>query len=401
MKNLITLYRFEMKKIFLRKMVWITVGLMLVLIAGTVYGQLIGTYDVDGKKVGSNYAVFLQSREYERELSGRLLDQELLDETWEAYGKIPDISGHYSGTEEYWESAFGYSAVFGVAGNCMDMDTTELLDWKPDEEELYRRRQETLELLWNSTYLTEGEKEYWRRQEQSVEKPFVYAYKEGWWVMLDSLYTIGTITLLTIAVCLSNVFTTEQVRKTDQLIFCSRHGKRALYLAKLLAGISFAAATALFYILVEAVLVLPVYGWDGFSSLFQLIYPDCSAHISAGQAVLISYGLLLAAAVFMGIFTMVLSEILKNGVGTLAVISGIIIFSMFVDIPGHVRILSQAWDYLPNNFLAIWSIFDCRLVSFAGRYFTNVQFVPVLYMVISGTLSAAGFQLYQRYQVNR
>ncbi len=398
MKNLKTLYQFEMKKIFGRKIVWITVVIMLLLTASTVCSQLLGTYYIDEKKIDSNYAIFQRSRTYEKTLSGRPIDQRLLEETWDAYGKIPDTSGHYAGTKEYWTYAFPYSAIFVFVTNTCDMDAAETLNWKPDETELYAGRQDMLENLWNSAYLTEGEKEYWRQQEMSMETPFMYAYKEGWWMLLDGLYTIGIMTLLTIAICLSSVFPVERARKTDQLIFCSRYGKRTLYLAKILAGISFAAGTALLYTAAAMVLALAVYGCDGFGAAFQLIYPDYSGSISVGQAVLISYGLLLAAAVLAGAFVMVLSEILRNAVGTLAVISGVIILSMFVDIPYHFRVLAQIWDYLPSMFLSLWNIFDCRLVPFAGTYLTNTQFVPVLYLGMAGVLLAGGSKLYQRHQ---
>ncbi len=397
MKNLKTLYQFELKKIFGRKITWITVGIMLILTATTVCSQLLGTYYIDREKVDSNYAIFQRSRTYEKALSGRPVDQRLLEEMWDAYGKIPAASEHYAGTKEYWTYAFPYSAIFGFVTNACDMDAAEALNREPDETELYAGRQDMLEDLWNSAYLTEGEKEYWRQQELSVETPFVYAYKEGWWMLLDGLYTIGIMTLLTIAICLSGVFPVERARKTDQLIFSSRYGKRTLYLAKILAGISFAAGISLLYTAAAAILALAVYGCDGFGAALQLIYPDYSGSISVGQAVLISYGLLLAAAVLAGAFVMVLSEILKNAVGTLAVISGVIILSMFVNIPVHLRVLAQIWNYLPSVFLSLWNIFDCRLVPFAGTYLTNTQFVPVLYLGMVGLLLTAGFKIYQRY----
>ena len=399
MKNFKTLYHFELKKIFSRKIVWITIAIILILNASTVYSQILGTYYIGEKKVGSNYSIFIQSKNNEKALSGRLIDQQLLDETWAAYGRIPVQSQQYTGTEEYWKYAYPYSAVFNFVREYMGVSVEDALNWKANESSLYGGRQDVLESIWNNYYLTKGEKDYWSQKELSVEKPLKYAYKEGWWTLLDALYTIGIMTLLTIAVCISNVFTVEQSRKTDQLIFCSCYGKSTLYMAKLSAGISFAAFVALFYTIVVGLQTLLLYGWDGFSAAFQLIYPDYSAPISVGQAALAAYGLLIMAAVLTGVFTMILSEILKNGVGTLAVLSGIIILSMFVSIPNHFRVLAQIWNYIPSVFLAIWNIFDCRLVPFMGTYLTNIQFVPILYIVISILLSVLGYQIYRRNQV--
>lgn len=397
MKNLQTLYRFELKKIFARKIVWITVGIMLILTGFTVYSQLIGSYIVNGTKIPKSLA-FQKIKAQEQALTGRSIDQLLLEETWATY-RITSPYAHYRGIAEHYLDAFPYSAIYNFVRTAMDMTSDAAIHWEPDEAELYCKRQDMLEHHWSSFYLYEGEKEYWRRQELSVEKPFKYAYKEGWWTLLYDLELIGLMTLLTITICLSNVFTVEQTRKTDQLIFCSRYGKGTLYLAKMLVGISFAVGISLLYTIAAVLLVLVVYGGDGFFAAFQLIDSNYSAPISVGHAVLIGYGLLLVAALLIGVFVMVLSEILKNGIGTLATISGIIIWAMFVSIPYHYRVLSQIWNYLPSIFISRSGIFDCRLIPFFGTYLTNIQFVPFLYIVIAGILSVVGYKIYQKYQV--
>ena len=400
MKNLQTLYRFELKKILSRKIVRITVAAMLVLTGFTICGQFMGGYYVDGQKLDSTYGIFQKTRAAEMTLTGRVMDQQLLNETWDGYGKIPVVTTtHYTGTKEYWEYAFPYSAIFNFVRAATHMTTSVAMDWKPDEAELYSMRQAMLENDWNSYYLTEGEKEYWRKQELFIEAPFEYSYKEGWWTLLDALYTFGLMAQLTIAVCLSNVFTVEQTRKTHQLILCSRYGKGTLYRAKIFAGISFAAGVSLLYTVAAFVLTMAVLGGEGFSAAIQLIYPEYSAPLSVGGVVLIGYGVMLIASILTSVFTMVLSEILRNGIGTLAVVGGIIILSMFVNIPYQYRVLAQIWDYLPCTFVSIWNILDCRLIPFFGTYVTNMQFVPVMYIVMTGIFSAIGFKIYQGYQV--
>lgn len=400
MRNLQTLYRFELKKILSRKIVWITIAIMLILTGFTTCGQLMGGYYVEGKKLDTTYNMFLKAREIERALTGRVIDQQLLDETWNAYGKIPAVRDiHYLGTEEYWEYAFPYSGVFNFVRNVANMNDAEAMVWEADEAELYSRRQAVLEDGWNGFHLTEGEKAYWRSQELSVEKPVEYAYKDGWMMLLYDLYTIGLVAQLTIAVCLSNVFTVEQTRKTDQLILCSRYGKGTLYLAKMLAGISFSAGVSLLYSIAAFALSMAVYGGDGFTSAIQLLYPEYSAPLSIGGVALIGYGLMVAGSILTAVFTMVLSEILRNGIGTLAAVGGITILSMFILIPVQYRVLAQIWNYLPCVFVDIQNLLDYRLVPFFGTYLTNMQFVPILYIVTGGLLSVVGLKIYQRYQV--
>lgn len=108
---------------------------------------------------------------------------------------------------------------------------------------------------------------------------------------------------------------------------------------------------------------------------------------------------MLAASIVTGVFTMVLSEVLRNGIGTLAVIGGITILSMFILVPARYRVLAQIWNYLPCVLVYIQNILDCRLIPFFGTYLTNMQFAPILYLIISVILLVAGFKIYQRYQV--
>lgn len=153
------------------------------------------------------------------------------------------------------------------------MNTSDAMAWKADEADLYSTRQTVQENTWDSFYLSEGEKEYWRRQDLSVDK------------------------------------------------------------------------------------------------------------------------------ILTGVFTIVLSEILRNGIGTLAVVGGITILSMFILIPTRYRVLAQVWNYLPCVLVYIQNILDCRLIPFFGTYLTNMQFVPILYIITGGILSAAGFKIYPKYQV--
>ena len=129
---------------------------MLILTGLAVCGNLLGGYYAEGKKLDTTYGVFLKTREAERALTGRVIDQQLLDETWDAYGKIPADRNNYTGTEEYWEYAFPYSTIFNFVRSVANMNTSDAMAWKADEAELYSMREAVLESSWDSFYLTEG-----------------------------------------------------------------------------------------------------------------------------------------------------------------------------------------------------------------------------------------------------
>lgn len=394
MNSLGIFYRYEMRKILSRKLVWITAVIVLLAVSVAVSAPLFGRYYVDGVEKDTHYNMFKTDAAYQRALTGRSVDQSLLQETLEGYGKIPKDAVRYITTEEYLQYARPYSAVFNFVRNVTGMNYADMLSWQPDEQDFYAMRQKSLEEGWKYYRLSEREKEYWREKEASLEKPFVFAYSEGYLQMHSVFNTIGLITLLSVAICLANVFPEEHIRRTDQLILSCRNGKR-LYWAKLLAGITIAGGTALLYSAFGLGMSLLLYGADGFGAAFQLFYADTSSSLSVGGAMLVSYGILMVTAVFIGIFVMVLSELCRNNIATLGVVSGMIIFSMFILIPANERILAQIWGYFPSVLLSTWELFDVRLIPFFNGFLTKWQFAPLLYTILGALLTIPGKRAYQ------
>ena len=64
MANLGTLYRVELKKILKRKIVWVSMILMLVIILITVSASLFGSYYVDGVQADTHYHMFQVDKGY-------------------------------------------------------------------------------------------------------------------------------------------------------------------------------------------------------------------------------------------------------------------------------------------------------------------------------------------------
>ena len=404
MKNLGTLYKFELGKILRRRIAGVTVGISLLLILGTLAVDSLGDFYIDGVKVDTNFHMNQIYKADQQKLDGRLIDQELLEEMSNGYGKIPEeaINGvvHYIGTEEYQTYARPYSAIFNFVRSAGMMTISEAMEWEADEQELYQRRQQSLEEYWQEYFLTEKEKDFWREQDDKLEWPITYRFKEGYWHLLQSTYTVGLLILLATVICLAGVFSEEHNRKTDQLILSSKYGREPVYLAKLLAGISF---TVGFNALVFGMVILEtyfLYGLEGFGATFQLIMPGFSYSLNVGESVLLVFCMTMLAAVLTGVFVMLLSELFQNSLGTLALTVGLIIFCMAVSsLPACYRVLSQAWSYLPSNFIAAWSIFDYRTVPVFGKMLLSWQAVPILYFILGGVFAVIGKRRYVNCQV--
>lgn len=400
MKQFGTLYRYELKKIAARRLIWITCAVCLFFAAVTVSSGLTGKYYVDGQAVDTHYHMFLVDREYARALSGRKIDQALLEEALEGYRKIPPDAERYTLTEEYQTYARPYSIIFNLTGSWTGKRLAALMDWEPEESALYAARNDALEASWSSFLLSDREKEYWRQKEALLETPMTFYYYDGYNTLLDSFAPVGLMSLLFAAISLSGIFPEEHTRRTDQVLLSCARGRSTAYLSKICAGVTVTAAFSLLLTMFTAVLTLGVYGAEGFHTALQIHHYDYSYPLTFGQACILVYGILIVTSVFMGILVMVLSEILHNSAATLAVSTGSIILGSLFNVSAQYRVLSQVWRMLPTTFLKLESVFSLRLLTLSGHCFTLWQAAPVIYTLCGIAATAAGKRIFARYQVS-
>ena len=399
MCNFRTVYKYELKKLTGKKLLWITGLLCAVGIAICSFSGVIGTYYVDGEPVESNYEAFRKDQSYRKDLSGRAIDEALLRETVEGYRRVPANVPRYSMTEEYEMFARPYSDIFHLIRLWTGMDLSAVQNWEADEEELYWMRSIQLEERWRSIPLTEAEKEFWLGKEGQIDTPLLYRYHTGYENILNCFLTVGVLMLLFTAVCLSNLFPEEHIRRTDQLVLSSMEGKRTVYWAKVLAGVTVSTAAAVLMTLMTVVLSLGFYGPEGAGAPAQLSLSTYSYPMTMGQACLIAYGVLIVTSVLAAVFVMLLSELFRSGIVALAISTGLIILGNVVMIPTQYRVAAQVWDWSPMAYLSTWNVFDPRTLCLFGRCFPSWQAVPVLYVLLSVGLAVGGARIYRQYQV--
>ena len=402
MNNFGDLFRYECKKLLNKKIVWISFFLCMAAILCSQVIPFLGDYYIDGKLVDTNYNMYQTDKGYAKALSGREINQSLLEETIAAYRKIPDIPGvHYTLTDEYQQYARPYSEIFGFIRKTTGMQTSEVMfSWQASEDDLYAKRQSWLMSQWEDLRLSKGEIDFWQEREAQIKTPYIYQAHEGYSTMLSDYQTVGILALMLVAICLSGIFSDEHTRKTDQIILCSPLGKTRLYWAKIAAGISFAAISTILFFVFIFVTTICLYGADGFHAAFQLIYAGSSDPITCGQAVMIAYGNMMITAVMVSVFVMVLSELLHSNIATLAVSTGLLIMAMIVSVPDHYRVAAQIWDWLPWCFLTPWNVFGQYTISIFGHYLAPWQAILGIYFVAGAMIAAIGKPIYERFQVS-
>lgn len=398
--NLGRLFQFELKKLAKRKLLWITALVSLLCIGFTVTSGLFGTYYVEGEPAETHYQIFKTDQVYRKALSGRDIDQKLIQETVDAYMQIPMGVERYTLTQEYETYARPYSDIFNLIRYWTGMELQDIRSWEVDQDTLYMARTELLEKEWQKIPLTESEKEFWRNKENQMPIPFSYHYHEGYEIALVSFLTIGVVMLFFVAICLSSVFSEEHTRRTDQLMLSSAKGKTTAYWAKILAGITISVVAATLMALTTVFLCLSIFGVEGFEAPMQIYFTTYSYPLTMGEACLIAYGVLIITSILAGVFVMVLSELLHSGVATLAISSGLIILGGMISMPVQYRILAQIWDWSPMAYLSTWNVFDPRTLTLFGQCFTSWQVVPVIYILLSAVLAVGGKYIYQRHQVS-
>lgn len=397
-----SIYSYECKKIWDKKLVKISFVFCLIWIILSCTSTLFGRYYIDGEFIGSAYNEIRKDQAYARKLNGREIDQQLLTEMAAAYRKISYTQNkHYASSTEYQKYARSYSAICNFVVNNTDLQTTDIFkSWEPSEQDLYSQRLTELEKNWENIGLSENEMNFWKERESQIDKPITFQEHEAYGQMFSYFQTMGFLVIMFISISLSGVFPNEHRQRTDQLVLSSPMGKKKLYWAKIFAGVSYAAGITLVFFVLGAVLIFALYGSQGFNAALQLHYASNSDPITIGQAILIAYGNMLVMAVLISIAVMILSELLHSSIAALAISAGLLIAAIIAGVPQYYRSAAQIWDWLPWCFLTQWHVFEEYTLPLFGIHLTPWQAVPIIYALLSAAVAWGGKSIYDRYQVS-
>lgn len=393
LKNFGILFGFEWKKIMLRKSTWITFAALAIFLLFLDAAPYFGTIYRDGEPAETRAQSILTDRENGKKLSGRSIDDTLLAEMKAEYQKAADLLQE----DLYFHEGFRqYKTVYQAIRQFSRESGFEPLAL--DEEGLYRARDAYLHRLYDEFGLSDTERTFWEEKDKKTEKPFVYQYARGveYLVSRDGAYFPYLLASFFIAVCVGIIFSEEHVRRTDQLVLCSRFGRREVYFARMAAGCALSVCATVLLAAISVAVNFLIYGADGFSAMAALYIPYWPDTVTMGRLLWRMFGLLLASSVVTSVFAMLLSEVMRSSIGTMSVVIALLFLARLIPIPMNMRFLSQMWSYLPINFLKE-GVYDLRMVF--GRL-TTWQFAPVLYLFATVVFLLIGKRAYCRYQVS-
>lgn len=402
MNEFLILLKFEYKKIFKKKSTGISLLLLLIITLAIGMTGIQGYSYVDGKKATSHYDDMVTDRAYEKALSGRSLDKELILETQQAYRHInPDT--RFMLTEEYQLYARPYSVIRGIIlevyspGKTMDIE--RLLNLKQEEaKNFYELRNAQLLRELEGLNLSKAEMNKHLRLNAQVKTPFTFEYSGGYKNFLLSAFPIGLFVVFSTAICLAPVFAGEYTSNTAPIILSSKH-RNMETAAKLVTGITFSISMSIIYLSVTLLECCCIYGFGGAGAPVQLL----NVLMSYPLTMLNSCGLLILCNVTVNLLvagiTLLLSSRLKSPFGVIILVSLLLFAPLLIKVSENIRSLYDLVHMLPSNMLDINVVFGRYMYHFLASPVLPYLYIPLFCIVLSCCLMLFTFRSFHKHQV--
>ena len=246
---------------------------------------------------------------------------------------------------------------------------------------------------------SEAEREYWTAKQASVPEPIEYGYSGGW----DNIVNCASFlvfAILAVCVTLAPMFSFEYQSGADAVVLATRRGRSSLVVAKVVAGLAYATALFAFCAAVIMGVSLAFYGADGFGLSIQSMALTSPYPLTAGQAALISVGLMYAACIGFACLTLALSSRTRS---TLAVFLADVILVLLTGLvpSAGVGILERVLALFPinfSNFNMLFSAFESYPVG--PVVFDLIGMILVVYVVLAIVATPVAALSFRRHQVS-
>ncbi|MBO4844815.1 MAG: hypothetical protein J5525_00660 [Lachnospiraceae bacterium] len=139
-------------------------------------------------------------------------------------------------------------------------------------------------------------------------------------------------------------------------------------------------------------------GKGGWNAPLLMVIQSTAWNLTVGQAITILIGMAPMLAVIFATATMLLSQVIGNSAGVMAVQVGIFFIGLF-GIPKSFGIISQLWSIRPTYCLNYGAFSEYRLFNFCGRFINVFQAAGILYPIMIAGMIPITYISYQRMQV--
>ncbi len=368
------LYRFELLKILKNKIAVIT----FLFLFGYAFVQ--GEFEVSGNVDPARLKAYA-TLSY-REVDDAFLQE--LEQVSDEMGNIPEEYAAYKPFLYLVEDYLGYGAPI------KDLSV----------EHLNKAREQTIREAYELAKLSDGEIAYWQDKEQQIEKPLIYHDIVVAGGVLEGTCNYMIMLLMIITLALSSVFAMETQRRTDAMIRSTIYGRKDLYFAKILAGISFILCCAVIFLVTFYAYIGINWGFSGMDVSVLNDYPFTQMDLTMWQLAGILLLLVFLGSILVSAFTLFISGLTRNALATMGIVIGTYmgLFALSAGIPEKLRPLSQFISLLPQTLVSSRLVYEFRLVKL-GKYFMCYEVAPVLYILLTIFLILGGYVLYRKHEI--
>ncbi len=398
---------YEFKKVMCKKSTVTVLTLVILISALSVFGTIIGNYyytDENGEEFAvSKYEDKMTDRRYGEELSGRVIDADLIMEAVEAYKKVPmNENTWYADTVEYQRYARKYSDIFNIVRRALRLESAEDFQKLTREtaEQFDEVRRESREYVIENSKISENMRAYWQKCLDESPESLTYEYSDGYSRFIAVMYSTAIMAGAALAILFSGIFSGEYTSGADALILSSKHGRGLIVGAKLF--VAFAVSAVLIILLsvisyAEAIIVWGSGGADGSLLMLGDIFPY---NITIGQSALLYSVCMLAACLIVTAITALLSALFKTPFNTIVIMAIFLIAPMFIVLPDS----SPIWVFLlenllPTNMMAFWGAMYEFQYEIFGLVIPPYIFLPIFALAVSCICVFFAYRTFKNHQV--
>ncbi len=398
---------YEFKKVICKKSSVIVLTLVILISAFSVFGTIIGNcyyLDENGNEIAvSRYEDMMTDRSYGEELSGRVIDADLIMEAVEAYKKVPiNKNTWYTDTVEYQQYARKYSDIYGIVRRAFGLQGSE--DFQKLTREQAERfdevRRGNRQNVINDSQISENMRAYWQKCFDESPETLTYEYCGGYSRFAAIMYSTAIMAGAALAILFSGIFSQEYTSGAASLILSSKHGKGLVIGAKLFVAFVISAILIILLTVISYAETMIVWGSGGAEGSLLLLGNIFPYNATIGQSALLYSVCMLAACLLVTAITALLSAVFKTPFSTIVIMAIFLIAPMFIVLPDS----SPIWVFLlenllPTNMMAFWGAMYEYQYEIFGLIVPPYVFIPVFAAAVSCICVFFAYRIFRKHQI--
>ena len=274
------------------------------------------------------------------------------------------------------------------AARFYDLRVENLTDWlnSPEAADLF----------------TEEEKDFLIQQYSASETPWKYEMHDGWKAIFEYAPTLCMIMVFLVGFLVAGIFSSESQLKADAIFYSTYHGRKKAIRAKILAGLILINVVYWAMLLIYTAIMLGIFGTSGWDCPIQITGAGWKSfyNITIFEKYLIILFSGYIGVTVICLLTMLVSA--KTGSSMVAVVVpfAVIIIPDVLDSLENLLDISSFLGLLPDQLLQMSYVLRYfNLYSIGGKIMGSLHILPWIYLALSVVLVPVIYRVFRKKQV--